>query len=244
MPDTLVWAEGQPGWLALRECVELQAAWGGAAPSTATDSVPGDTASNGAAAGQGTDDLKQQAAWGAPAPGAALETAAGAAASNGAGPGQASAARQVSLPASAAPAAALRGRLGPAAKAVRAAPAARLDPELAAFRAEISAIDGDAASAAGAAPQADPTLILDPPSTPPPDEREFEDDDGTWYAWDPALRKFVAREGELPPEGAPGGHTGGPGVAAAPDYDVSDMTFEADEEVLPEYRCVKVSNAV
>ena len=28
--------------------------------------------------------------------------------------------------------------------------------------------------------------------TPPPDEQQFEDDDGTMYVWDPELRKFVA----------------------------------------------------
>ena len=48
---------------------------------------------------------------------------------------------------------------------------------------------------------------------------------------DPALRKFVARE----PAGGPAGGPRGPNPPAAPTYDVADMTFEADEEVLPAY---------
>ena len=56
------------------------------------------------------------------------------------------------------------------AKAVRAAPAARLDPELAAFRAEISAIDGDAtAPVAEASGEPEPEV----PASPPPGEREY-----------------------------------------------------------------------
>lgn len=27
--------------------------------------------------------------------------------------------------------------------------------------------------------------------TPEPEDRRFQDDDGTWYAWDALLRKFV-----------------------------------------------------
>ena len=176
-PETLVWAEGQPGWVALRDCVELQAA--GAAGAAANGAAAVAAPSNGAV-GAGVNPE--------PDPGLA------------------------------------RAR-GVAAKAVRAAPAARLDPELAAFRAEISAIDGDATAGAPSLPEAEA------PASPPPDEREFEDDDGTWYAWDPALRKFVARE----PAGGAAGGPGGPVAAAAPAYDVADMTFEADEEVIPTY---------
>ncbi|KAK9833990.1 hypothetical protein WJX81_001143 [Elliptochloris bilobata] len=145
-PETLVWAEGQASWLALRDCAELQAPWAAAASGAANDAPAAVASSNGAVeVGEHPNPD--------PAP--------------------------------------PRGRAA-AAKAVRAAPAARLDPELAAFRAEISAIDGGAgAPAAEAAPAPD----LDAPATPPPNEREFEDDDGTWYAWDPALRKFAPGEG-------------------------------------------------
>ena len=177
LPETLVWAEGQPGWLALRDCVELQAA--GAASAAANGAAAYAAPSNGAVSTCVDPD---------PDPGLA------------------------------------RAR-GVAAKAVRAAPAARLDPELAAFRAEISAIDGDAVAGAPGLPEAEA------PASPPPEEREFEDDDGTWYAWDPALRKFVARE----PAGAAAGGPRGPDAAAAPAYDMADMTFEADEEVIPTY---------
>ena len=177
LPETMVWAEGQPGWLALRDCVELQ---GAGAAGAATNGAAADAApSNGAVNTGGNPD---------PDPG---------------------------MP---------RAR-GVAAKAVRAAPAARLDPELAAFRAEISAIDGDAVAGAPGLSEAEA------PASPPPDEREFEDDDGTWYAWDPALRKFVARE----PAGGAAGGPRGPDAAAVPAYDVADMTFEADEEVIPTY---------
>ena len=178
LPETLVWAEGQPGWLALRDCIELQAA---GAASAAANGAAADAAPSNGAVSTGVDPH--------PDPGLA------------------------------------RAR-GVAAKAVRAAPAARLDPELAAFRAEISAIDGDAVAGAPGLPEAEA------PASPPPDEREFEDDDGTWYAWDPALRKFVARE---PAGGAAGGPRGSDTAAAAPAYDVADMTFEADEEVIPTY---------
>ena len=177
LPETLVWAEGQPGWLALRDCAELQAA-GAAANGAAASAAP----SNGAVS-TGADPH--------PDPGLA------------------------------------RPR-GVTAKAVRAAPAARLDPELAAFRAEISAIDGDASAPVA---EASTASEAEAPASPPPDEREFEDDDGTWYAWDPALRKFVARE----PAGGAAGGPRGPNAAAAPAYDVVDMTFEADEEVVPTY---------
>jgi len=181
--DTLVWSEGQPGWLALRDCAELQAHAAAAAPGGAPA----------APAGAGPDSNGAAAAGAAPP--------------------------------------AKRGRVAAVAKAVRAAPADRADPELDAFRAEISAIDGGASGAPALAGAAAAAPDPEPPVTPPEGEREFEDDDGTLYAWDPALRKFVARE-------APPGGAGAPPAAAqaAPDYGVADMTFEADEEVLPEYK--------
>jgi hypothetical protein len=183
--DTLVWSEGQPGWLALRDCAELQAYAPAAAPGGAP-AAPGGP-------GAGPDNNGAAAAGAAPP--------------------------------------AKRGRVAAVAKAVRAAPAGRADPELDAFRAEISAIDGGASSAPAPGGIDAVAPDLEPPATPPEGEREFEDDDGTLYAWDPALRKFAAREAQ------PGGAGAAPAAAqAAPDYGVADMTFEADEEVLPEYK--------
>lgn len=53
-----------------------------------------------------------------------------------------------------------------------------VDPELADFQAEINAIEVD-------------TVEAERAQTPPPDQQTFQDDDGTMYKWDPALRRFV-----------------------------------------------------
>eukprot|EP00850_Spirogloea_muscicola_P008763 SM000047S16902 [mRNA] locus=s47:600587:604523:- [translate_table: standard] len=53
------------------------------------------------------------------------------------------------------------------------------------------------------------------PGTPPEGEREFEDDDGTKYKWDGALRAWVPQE-----EGVPS-------------YQPEDMTYVEEEEVMP-----------
>jgi HIV Tat-specific factor 1 len=111
------------------------------------------------------------------------------------------------------------GRRGAAAAA---APAVAPDPQLAGFLSEISALeaDGDGPGAdGGTAAAAD----ADAPASPPPDERRFEDDDGTVYLWDPSLRKFM-------PEGA-----AAEVAAAAAAYQEEDMVFVPDEEQLPEY---------
>lgn len=63
--------------------------------------------------------------------------------------------------------------------------------------------------------------------SPAPEDREFEDDDGTVYRWDPQLRKFQAKEA-----GGSGGEGSGGGGEA--DYGMEEMTFEVDEEVIPE----------
>lgn len=62
--------------------------------------------------------------------------------------------------------------IAPARRGAQAAAAAAVpaDPALAGFLSEISALEAE-----GAAP-------ADAPESPPPDERRFEDDDGTWCA--------------------------------------------------------------
>ena len=64
-------------------------------------------------------------------------------------------------------------------------------------------------------------------STPPPDERTFEDDDGTTYVWDAVLRKFVAASEDATPSAAV--------TAPTPVYGLDEMTFEMDEEKIPKY---------
>ncbi|KAL4426855.1 hypothetical protein ABPG77_006641 [Micractinium sp. CCAP 211/92] len=108
-------------------------------------------------------------------------------------------------------------RRGSQAAAAAAVPA---DPALAGFLSEISALEAEGA-AEGAA---------DAPESPPPDERRFEDDDGTWYVWDSNLRKFM-------PEGDAAAAAGAGGAAPAPaaQYNEEDMVFVPDEEKQPEY---------
>jgi hypothetical protein len=91
---------------------------------------------------------------------------------------------------------------------------AELDP-MAAFKAEITALEG----MEGAMPEGEERV-----ETPEPEDRRFEDDDGTIYVWDPALRKFV--EEGTQPSGA--------------GYNVEDMVFEMDEEIIPEYKPPRV----
>lgn len=63
-------------------------------------------------------------------------------------------------------------------------PAAPKDDELAAFQAEMSALGAVAAPG----PELEDPLRAE---TPEPEDRRFQDDDGTWYIWDALLRKFV-----------------------------------------------------
>lgn len=79
-----------------------------------------------------------------------------------------------------------------------------LDPELAEFQAEIGAIEAETAEASRA-------------ETPPPDQQRFQDDDGTTYAWDSNLRRFVPAGEELP----------------GTSYDPADMVYEAEDEKIP-----------
>lgn len=80
-----------------------------------------------------------------------------------------------------------------------------MDPELADFQAEISAIEVEAAEAERA-------------QTPPPDEQTFQDDDGTTYKWDPALRRFQ------PANAA---------TTSTAEYNEADMVYEAEDEMIP-----------
>eukprot|EP00798_Chlamydomonas_sp_ICE-L_P019331 gene19331-25982_t len=122
-----------------------------------------------------------------------------------------------------------------------------VDPSLAAFNAEIAAIEEEAG-----------------PST--PEELEFEDDDGTFYVWASALRKYVPKD-ELDEmlaaaaaaktvegaaqmlaaagaaaaaaktvEGA-GPQAGGQAVAV-PEMDYESMVFVDDDEVIPTIQSV------
>ena len=91
-----------------------------------------------------------------------------------------------------APVAATASRPAAAVKAAKAVKAdiKPADRELAAFQAEMSALG------ATDAPTADedaslPDLAPGRVETPPPDERRFEDDDGTIFVWDALLRRFV-----------------------------------------------------
>jgi len=75
---------------------------------------------------------------------------------------------------------------------------------LAEFQAEIGAIEAETADANRA-------------ETPPPDQQRFQDDDGTSYAWDSNLRRFVPAGDELP----------------SASYDPADMVYEAEDEKIP-----------
>ena len=90
------------------------------------------------------------------------------------------------------------------------------DDELAVFQAELASIDG-----AGDAP-ADGSAS--------PEEKRFEDDDGTVYAWDPRTRKF-APEGEDVPAPAAGAAPAAPPPAPPPaTWSEADMVFDAGED--------------
>ena len=81
---------------------------------------------------------------------------------------------------------------------------AAADPELAQFQAEIGAIEAETAEASRA-------------ETPPPDQQQFQDDDGTTYVWDRNLRRFVPAGHDIP----------------RTSYDPADMVYEAEDEKIP-----------
>lgn len=86
------------------------------------------------------------------------------------------------------------------------------DDELAAFQAELAGIEQDGDESTG-----------DGPST--PDEKRFEDDDGTIYVWDPKSRKF-APEGEEVPVAVSAAVPAPPPVT----WSESDMVFDDSED--------------
>ena len=153
--ETLVWADGRPGWEPLQSVPELwehasAAAQPPAAFQPATAALAGALNSPAAPATQPAGGAHTEAEK--PAAGTVV---------------QQSSRRKAAVVAKAAPA--------------KAAPE---DNELAAFQAEMSALG------AVAAPGPD---VEDPlrAETPEPEDRRFQDDDGTWYIWDALLRKFV-----------------------------------------------------
>ena len=103
------------------------------------------------------------------------------------------------------------------------------DDELAVFQAELASIEGPGdAPADGAAS---------------PEEKRFEDDDGTVYVWDPGTRKF-APEGEDVPAPAAGAAPAAPAPAAPPvTWSEADMVFDAgdDAPVMPSLRDAKAA---
>ena len=57
--------------------------------------------------------------------------------------------------------------------------------------------------------------------SPSPEEKEFEDDDGTVYVWDSSLRKFQPRKD--------------PSNALEAEYGADAMTFQGDDEEQPAF---------
>ena len=103
------------------------------------------------------------------------------------------------------------------------------DDELAAFQAELASIEG-----AGDAPK---------DGSASPEEKRFEDDDGTVYVWDARTRKF-APEGEDVPAPAAGAAPAAPSPAPPPmTWSEADMVFDAGEDppAMPSLRDAKAA---
>ncbi|GAX77606.1 hypothetical protein CEUSTIGMA_g5050.t1 [Chlamydomonas eustigma] len=99
------------------------------------------------------------------------------------------------------------------------------DADLDAFKAEIEALEST--EKIGENAEADYVSGLQEGEAPAsPDEKEFEDDDGTWYIWSSSLRKFVPRELTET-------------VATA----YEDMVFIGEEEVIPTVEAAKAAEA-
>lgn len=90
----------------------------------------------------------------------------------------------------------------------------RNDP-LDAFKQEIEALENKTDGATAG------SLGLDVPKS--PDEKSFIDDDGTEYTWDSVARKYKSNDFDASVNNQ----------SAAVDYDISAMTYEADEDVVP-----------
>jgi hypothetical protein len=102
------------------------------------------------------------------------------------------------------------------------------DP-LAAFQAEIAAVEAEVAAAAEAEAGVGSGHTEDAGGPATPEELEFEDDDGTVYVWDGALRKYLPKDAGTAAAAAAAASGGGDAGA----YDLEAMTFAADDEVLP-----------
>lgn len=104
------------------------------------------------------------------------------------------------------------------------------DDELAVFQAELASIDG-----AGDAP-ADGSAS--------PEEKRFEDDDGTVYAWDPRTRKFAPEGEDVPAPAAVAAHAAPPRPLPPPaTWSEADMVFDAGEDApaMPSLRDAKAA---
>lgn len=99
------------------------------------------------------------------------------------------------------------------------------DDELAAFHAELAAAE---------ATTTDDADVADGNAS--PEEKRFEDDDGTWYCWDPTTRKFVPEGEDVPaPPAAPAARAPPPVT-----WSEADMVFDAgDEPAMPSLRDAK-----
>ena len=85
------------------------------------------------------------------------------------------------------------------------------EDELAAFQAEIAAVE---TAAAAEEDTEDGT----------PEELEFEDDDGTWYVWDRATRKYKPKGEDV---------MAAPAAAPPPTWSAADMVFQDDDVAIP-----------
>ena len=109
--------------------------------------------------------------------------------------------------------------------AVRVSIAMGDDDELAAFHAELAAVEATTTNDADVAD-----------GNASPEEKRFEDDDGTWYCWDPTTRKFVPEGEDVPaPPAAPAARAPPPVT-----WSEADMVFDAgDEPAMPSLRDAK-----
>ena len=103
------------------------------------------------------------------------------------------------------------------------------DDELAAFQAELASIEG-----AGDAPE---------DGSASPEEKRFEDDDGTVYVWDPGTRKFAPEGEDVPAPAAVAAHAAPPPAPPPATWSEADMVFDAGEDApaMPSLRDAKAA---
>eukprot|EP01025_Chloroclados_australasicus_P061196 TRINITY_DN8001_c0_g1_i5.p1 TRINITY_DN8001_c0_g1~~TRINITY_DN8001_c0_g1_i5.p1 ORF type:complete len:636 (+),score=106.64 TRINITY_DN8001_c0_g1_i5:102-1910(+) len=118
------------------------------------------------------------------------------------------------------------------------------DPELLRFEAEIQALEAEEEEG-----QQDEMLDQtvnqqqSPQQDEPQPELEFEDDDGTLYVWDKILKKYIQEDmdasavnkegmGNLCPDKKP---------TELPSYQVEEMTYEPEDEIIPDLATVKAT---